>query len=290
MVDTTDDWITERTGIKERRIAADDQATSDLALEAARAALRDAGWEPSDLDLIVLATTTPDMPMPSTACILQAKLGASKAAAFDVAAACSGFIYALSVADSMIRSGARKRALVIGAEVLSRFVDWEDRATCILFGDGAGAVLLEASEEIERGMISARLFSDGKLWDLLHIPGGGAADPPSAEVLADRRNFIKMRGNETFKVAVRTLEALVTDTLAENGLEASDIALLVPHQANVRIIQATANRLGLPADKVMLNIARVGNTSGASIPNMPSLQTSIRDPLASQPSIFPLEA
>jgi len=266
MVDTTDEWIIERTGIKERRIAADDQTTSDLACEASKAALRSAGRQAQELDLIIVATTTPDMLMPSTACMLQAKLGASRAAAFDVSAACSGFLYALAVANGMIRSGSHKRVLVVGAEVLSRFMDWQDRSTCVLFGDGAGAVLLEASDDKNRGIMSVKLHADGKLWELLHIPGGGSTEPISHKMIEDRLNFIKMRGNETFKVAVRALESLVVDSLKENGLKASDIALLIPHQANIRIILATASRLGMPMDRVMLNLERVGNTSAASIP------------------------
>ncbi len=266
MVDTTDEWIIERTGIKERRIAAENQTTSDLACEASKAVLRSSGREAQDLDLIIVATTSPDMLMPSTACMLQAKLGASRAAAFDVSAACSGFVYALSVANAMIRSGSHKRVLVVGAELLSRFMDWQDRTTCVLFGDGAGAVLLEASEDENRGIMSVKLHADGNLWDLLHIPGGGATTPMSHGVIEDRLNFIKMKGSETFKVAVRALESLVVDSLKENGLNASDIALLIPHQANIRIILATASRLGLPMDRVMINLERVGNTSAASIP------------------------
>ncbi len=266
MVDTTDEWIIERTGIKERRIAAEDQTTSDLACEASKAALKSAGRLPQDLDLIIVATTTPDMPMPSTACMLQAKLGASGAAAFDVSAACSGFLYALAVANGMIRSGSHKCVLVVGAEVLSRFMDWQDRTTCVLFGDGAGAVLLEASDNESCGILSVKLHADGNLWEMLHIPGGGATKPMSPVVIEDKLNFIKMKGNEIFKVAVRTLESLVLDSLKENDLKASDIALLIPHQANIRIILATASRLGLSMDRVMLNLERVGNTSAASIP------------------------
>lgn len=266
MVDTSDEWIIERTGIRERRIAADNQATSDLACEAAKAALQSAGLGPEDLDLIVLATTTPDMPVPATACHLQAKLGATRAAAFDISAACSGFLYGLSVADGMICSGAYRRVMVVGAEVLSRLVDWKDRTTCILFGDGAGAAILQPADGEERGINSIRLFSDGSLWDLLCVPGGGTVEPQSAIVLEKKLHYLKMKGNELFKVAVRTLESLVVDTLRENNMKASDISLLVPHQANTRIIQATADRLGLPMEKVMLNLERVGNTSGASIP------------------------
>jgi len=265
MVDTTDEWIVERTGIRERRMAAKEQGTSDLALEASRAALDVAGLTAQDLDLIILATTTPDAPVPATACRLQAKLGAPGAAAFDISAACSGFLYGLSVADAMIRSGSYRRILLVGAEVLTRLVDWEDRATCVLFGDGAGAVVLGGSEE-DRGIRSVRLHADGTLADLLHVPGGGTVEPFSAALLASRRHYLQMRGNELFKVAVRALEALVLDCLKDNGLDASEIALFIPHQANIRIIQATAERLGLSMDRVVLNVSRVGNTSGASIP------------------------
>jgi len=218
-----------------------------------------------DLDLILLATTTPDMPVPSTACRLQAKLGAPQAAAFDILAACSGFIYGLSVADAMIRAGSFERILLVGAEVLTRLVDWTDRSTCVLFGDGAGAAVIVPTEE-DRGIRSVRLHADGALWDILHVPGGGTVQPPGPEMLEAKAHFLKMRGNELFKVAVRTLESLVIDCLEANGLEPSDVAMLIPHQANIRIIQATAERLGLPMDRVVLNVDRVGNTSGASIP------------------------
>ncbi|MBI5143300.1 MAG: ketoacyl-ACP synthase III [Nitrospirae bacterium] len=250
MVDTTNQWIVERTGISERRIGADGEATSDIGLKAARAAMEAAGVGPEDIDLIVFATITPDQPMPATACLLQAKLGARRAAAFDISAACSGFIYGLSIADGMIRSGSARRVLLVGAEMLSRVTDWQDRSTCVLFGDGAGAVVLEGTDDTASGVEYVRIHADGTLWDMLHIP----------------ENFIRMKGNETFKVAVRTLEALVIDTLRENNLQASDITFLLPHQANERIIRATAERLGLPMERVIMNLEKVGNTSGASIP------------------------
>ena len=265
MVETSDEWITERTGIKERRKADEQQAASDLAYEASKAALKSAGLKAKDIDLIIVATVTGDMPLPATACILQNRLDAKKSAAFDVNAACSGFIYGLSVADAFIRSGTYRRVLVVGAEALTKFTDWEDRTTCVLFGDGAGAVILEATEE-ERGIISMRIHSDGSMWDLLHTPGGGSRYPCSKDTVRKRLHFIKMRGNETFKVAVRTLESLVVETLKENKLKTSDIALLIPHQANLRIIQATARRIGLPMERVMINLDRYGNTSAASIP------------------------
>jgi len=265
MVDTSDEWITERTGIKERRIANENQAASDLAYEASKLALERAALAVEDIDLLIAATVTGDMPFPSTACVLQDKLGAKKAAAFDINAACSGFLYGLYVADGLIRSGMHKRVLVVGTEVLSKITDWEDRTTCILFGDGAGAAILEPTEE-GRGIISMCINSDGSMWDLLHLPGGGSKNPASRDSIEKRLHYIKMKGNETFKSAVRTLEDLVVTILKENKLEPSQLSLLIPHQANLRIIQATANRLGIPMDKVIVNLDRYGNTSAASIP------------------------
>jgi 3-oxoacyl-[acyl-carrier-protein] synthase III len=265
MVDTSDEWIMERTGIRERRIADKTEAASDLAYGAAKAALKSADLKARDLDLIIVATVTGDMLLPSTACILQGRLNAKKAAAFDVNAACSGFIYGLSVANAYIKSNLFKRVLVVGAEILSKFTDWEDRTTCVLFGDGAGAVILEATAE-EKGILSAKIHSDGSMWDLLQTPGGGSRNPASRETIRRRLHFIKMKGNETFKVAVRTLQGLVMETLEENNLKPSQIALLIPHQANLRIIQATAERLKLPMERVMVNIDRYGNTSAASVP------------------------
>lgn len=265
MVDTSDEWIMERSGIRERRIADEKEAASDLAYEAAKAAFKKADIKPKDIELIIVATITGDMPTPATACHLQHKLGIKKAAAFDVNAACSGFLYGLSIADSFIKSGVYKRILLVGSEVLSRFTDWEDRTTCVIFGDGAGAVILEATDE-DRGIVSTHIRSDGALWELLHMPGGGSINPPSKESLKKRQHYLKMKGNETFKVAVRTLENLVSRTLEENKLKASQISLLIPHQANLRIIQATAERLNIPMEKVFVNIDKYGNTSAASIP------------------------
>ncbi|MHB8880813.1 MAG: beta-ketoacyl-ACP synthase III [Thermodesulfovibrionales bacterium] len=264
-VDTSDSWIVERTGIKERRIAAETQAASDLAYEASLSALKKARLKAKDLDLIIVATVTGDMPFPSTACLLQAKLGAKNAAAFDLGAACSGFIYGLHVASGMIRSGLHQRVLVVGAEVLSRFTDWQDRSTCILFGDGAGAVILEPTRE-KHGIWSTHIYSDGNLADLIMLPGGGSHAACSRETILKKLHHIKMKGNETFKVAVRTLEELAEATLAKNDLDPAQLSLLIPHQANLRIIQATAKRLGLPMDKVFLNIQKYGNTSAASVP------------------------
>lgn len=265
MVDTSDEWITERTGIKERRIADENQAASDLAYEASKIALERANLRPEDIEVIIVATVSGDMPFPSTACFLQAKLGAVNAVGFDINAACSGFLYALSIADSFIKSEMYRRILVVGAEVLSKITDWKDRTTCVLFGDGAGVAILEPTDE-DRGIISMHINSDGRMWDLLNLPGGGSRSPTSEETIKNRLHYIKMKGNETFKIAVRTLEDLVVKTLEEQGLESSQLSLLIPHQANLRIIQATADRLGLPMSKVVVNLNKYGNTSAASIP------------------------
>ena len=264
-VDTSDDWIIERTGIKERRIASDSEAASDLCYEASKRALRAAEIKPRDIDLIIVATISGDMPMPSTASMLQKKLGAKKAGAFDLNAACSGFLYGLSVADKFIKTGASKKLLLVGVEVNSKFLDWKDRATCVLFGDGAGAVILEPTRG-KRGILSTHLYSDGNMWDYINIPGGGSKHPPSAKTVKDGMHYIKMKGNETFKVAVRTLEKLVIDTLKANAVKPSQLAMLIPHQANLRIISATAKRLKLPMSKVAVNLEKYGNTSSASIP------------------------
>jgi 3-oxoacyl-[acyl-carrier-protein] synthase-3 len=265
MVDTSDEWITERTGIKERRLADETQAASDLAFGAAKAALEKADLGPDSLDLILVATVTGDMPFPSTACFLQNKLGAINAVGFDVNATCSGFLYGLYIANSFIRSGMHKRILVVGSEVLSRITDWDDRSTCVLFGDGAGAAIIEATDE-ERGILSIHINSDGRMWELLHLPGGGSRHPVSSDTIEERLHYIKMKGNETFKIAVRTLEDLGVRTLEENGIDSSRLSLLVPHQANLRIIQATAERLKIPMERVVVNLDKYGNTSAASIP------------------------
>jgi 3-oxoacyl-[acyl-carrier-protein] synthase-3 len=265
MVDTSDKWITERTGIKERRIARKTEAASDLGVKASKKALKSAGVNAKKVDLIIAATVTGDMPVPSTGSFIQNKLGAKNAAAFDLNAACSGFLYGLSTADSYIRSGTFKTILLVGTEVISRFTDWKDRATCVLFGDAAGAFVIEATRG-DSGIRSVDIYSDGSMWDLLYMPGGGSKYPSSNDTVKKRMHFMKMKGNETFKVAVRTLEKLVIDTLKANKLKPSDLSLLIPHQANLRIIQATASRLKLPMDKVVVNLDRYGNTSSASIP------------------------
>jgi 3-oxoacyl-[acyl-carrier-protein] synthase-3 len=265
IVDTSDEWISERSGIKERRIAGEGQAASDLAYYASQEALKAARLRPRDIDLILVATVSGDMPFPSTACILQDKLGAKNASAMDLNAVCSGFLYALAVGDSFIRSGSARRILVVGTEVISKFTNWEDRTTCVLFGDGAGAVMLESTEE-DRGILSVELGSDGKLRDLLEIPGGGSLYPTSEKTIKDRMHYIRMKGNETFKVAVKTLEKTSLDILKKNKLKISDISLFIPHQANNRILQAVAKRLKVPMESMYLNLEKFGNTSAASIP------------------------
>lgn len=264
MVATSDEWIRERTGIRERRVAGTGEACSDLAVQAGKRALTAAGLVATDLDMILVATCTGDYPLPATACLVQHQLGATRAAACDLSAACCGFVYALSVADAYVKSGMR-HVLVIGSEVMSAITDWTDRNTCVLFGDGAGAVVVSASDG-EQGILSTHLRSDGTLCELIMVPGGGSRTPPSEKVLAERMHYIKMKGNETFKVAVRTLEEIARETLAANQLRVEDLDLYVPHQANVRILQAVMQRLGLPIEKVMMNLDRYGNTSAASIP------------------------
>lgn len=266
MVDTSDEWITSRTGIKERRIVGPDEATSDLAAAAARKALEMASVDAEELDLIIVATITPDFMFPSTAGQVQRLLGAHRAAAFDIEAACTGFIYALSVGELFITGGKYNKVLVIGAEVLSRFVNWEDKATCVLFGDGSGAALLVPSEDEERGIISTHLHSDGRMWDILMAPAGGSRMPIDERAIAQKLNTVKMKGNEVFKVAVTKLSEVVDEVLQENGLGEEDIDFLVPHQANLRIIQATAKKLKLPMEKVIVTVDRHGNTSAASVP------------------------
>lgn len=265
MLDTTDEWIVARTGIHERHVAAEGEFTSDLATNAARKALEMAGVAAEEIDLIVVGTITGDFPWPATACLVQSNLGIKGCAAFDVSAACSGFLYALDAATKQIQCGAVKKALVIGAEVLTRAIDWQDRNTCVLFGDGAGAVVLEAQDG-DQGVLSTHLHADGSYWELLYQPGFGSRFPASAAGLAERLPFLKMQGNEVFKVAVRSLHEVAVEALEANGLVASDIDLFIPHQANRRILEATAKRLGLTEEQVYINVDRFGNTSGASIP------------------------
>ena len=265
IVETSDDWITTRTGIKQRRKAAPGEYTSMFAVRAAKQAIERAGLEPTDIDLLLCATVSPDQILPSTGCIIQAELGAHKAAAMDVVAACSGFLYGLTLADTMIRTGQSKNALVVGAEVLTQYVDYTDRQTCVLFGDGAGAAVLSASNS-DRGILAARIRSDGRYEEQLFSPGGGTRRPPSAETLAAGDHFFKMKGNELFKVAVRSMADISKEVLNEAGLTADDVKLFIPHQANQRITDAVANKLNVESERVYSNIAMHGNTSSASIP------------------------
>jgi len=270
MVDTSDEWIKSRTGIHKRHIAAENETTCDLAEHAARLAMEAASVTADEIDLIIVATTTPDLIFPSTACLLQERLGVSGTAAFDVQAVCTGFIYALSIADKFIKTGAAKKALVVGAETLSNIIDWTDRDTCVLFGDGAGAVVLEASDQ--PGIISTFLHADGQHKDLLRVPAGISTDYASVK---DGNAFIEMQGNEVFKMAVNTLGRIVDETLAANNLDKHDIDWLIPHQANTRIISATAKKLDMPMDKVVVTVDQHGNTSAASVPL--ALDEAVRD-------------
>ena len=266
LVDTSDEWILTRTGIVERRIAPEEEATSDLALRAAQAALEAAGLDPADLDMILVATITPDMPFPSTACVLQDRLGARRAGALDISAACSGFIYGLGMADGLIRAGTARTVLLLGAETLSKVVNWQDRNTCVLFGDGAGAVVLRADEG-ERGILSTHLYADGSKGSLLILPGCGSRHPVShAAVDAGLAKMQMNGGNEVFKLAVRAMEDAALTALKQHGLEVSDVDHLITHQANLRIISALGQRLGVPDHKVEVTIRKYGNTSAASIP------------------------
>jgi 3-oxoacyl-[acyl-carrier-protein] synthase-3 len=265
LVDTSDEWIMQRTGIAERRIAAEGETTLTLSLRAAQAALEVANLDPAHLDLIIVGTVTPDHSFPATACLLQDALGAKQAAAFDLSAGCSGFVYGLSVAADLLAVGSYGCALVIGAETLSRITDWTDRSTCVLFGDGAGAVVLQASDR-PGGILSSVLGADGSGGQLLILPAGGSARPPSAESLAARQHFIQMQGRPVFRFATRVMADASRQVLERAGLTVKDVALFVPHQANNRILQAAAKGLGIPEEKLFSNLARYGNTSSASIP------------------------
>ena len=283
IVDTTDEWIRSRTGIERRHIAADDETTLDLCEKAARNAMEMAGIGPEDLDLIMIGTTTPDQVFPNMGCLLQARLGIGGCAAVGLEAACTGFIYALHFANLSIRAGVTKRALVIGAETLSRFIDWSDRGTCVLFADGAGAVILEASDE--PGIISTHIHADGSYKDLLYFPSGvskGFAD------LKAGTDFVQMKGNEVFKVAVQTLSRIVEETLEANGITGDDIDWLIPHQANIRIIEATARKLKMPMERVIQTVQDHGNTSAASVPL--ALDVAVRDGRVQRGQTLLLEA
>ena len=264
-VDTTDEWISSRTGIRERHIAAEGEYTSDLAAKAGARALEMAGLTADQIDLIIVATITGDYPWPATACIVQEKLKAVNAVAFDISAACTGFVFALSTASAFITAGTAKRALVIGAEVFTRAVDWSDRNTCVLFGDGAGAVVID-SHDGAQGILSSHLHSDGSYAELLYQPGFGSVHPPTEEGLKEHLPFLKMQGSEVFKVAVRSLADVALEALAANQLTVADVNLFIPHQANQRILDACAKRIGFNADQVYCNVERYGNTSSASIP------------------------
>jgi len=283
MVDTTDAWIRARTGISQRHIAADGESTCDLATQAARSALETAGVDPDEIDLIIVGTTTSDRIYPSTACRVQARIGARGCTAFDVQAVCAGFVYALGIADKFVHSGSVRHALVIGADTHSRLLDWSDRSTCVLFGDGAGAVVLSAADE--PGVLTIRLHADGNYEPLLYVDGG---TPLGSGRTAPGGAYTKMRGNEVFKVAVRTLCDAVDETLAISGLGKDEIDWLIPHQANIRIIKAMARKLGLPMERVILTIEKHGNTSAASVPL--ALDVAVREGRVRRGDVMLLEA
>ena len=267
MVATSDEWINERTGIRQRRILEEGRTTSDLASEAGRRACETAEIDPKEVDCIIVATISPDMPMPAVAVTVQQKLGITgQCPAFDISAACAGFIYGMSVADSFIKCGQFKRVLVIGVEILSRLVDWTDRNTCVLFGDGAGAALLVPHEGDDRGILSTHLFADGAGVPFLNIPGGGSAEPTSAKTVENKRHYVKMQGKPVFTHAVKNISSAAKTALEANGKTAADVDWVVAHQANLRILEGVAERVGVPLDKFYLNIHKYGNTSSASIP------------------------
>jgi 3-oxoacyl-[acyl-carrier-protein] synthase-3 len=265
LVETSDQWIVDRTGIRERRVAAPGEATSDMAEAASRRALEMAGIKPEELDLIIVGTISADMPLPSCAAFLQAKLGARNAAAFDVAAACAGSLYAMSIADKFIAAGASKRVLVVGVELLTRLVDWTDRNTCVLFGDAAGAMVLVPSEG-QHGILSTHLFTDGNTAEILYIPAGGSRTPASEQTIRDHMHCVKMNGREVYRVAVRSLTDALTEALAANKLTASDLQHVISHQANLRILEAVMKRFDIPMSKCWINLDKYGNTSSASLP------------------------
>jgi 3-oxoacyl-[acyl-carrier-protein] synthase III len=265
MVDTTDDWITTRTGIRERHVAEEGEYMSLFAAEAGRKALEAAAVEPKDVDLLICATVTPDMPIPATSCVLQHNLGCTRAAAFDMQAGCSGFIYAQSVAKQFLLSGRCRNVLVIGAELLTKYLDWKDRTTCVIFADGAGATLMSGGDP-PRGVLASAMHTDGSMLDFITMLGGGTLHPPSAETVSQGLHFIRMKGNETFKIAVRAMEEVSREVLHLAGLTTADVDWFVPHQANQRIIDAVGTRLGIPPERCYVNIDRYGNTSAASIP------------------------
>jgi 3-oxoacyl-[acyl-carrier-protein] synthase-3 len=266
IVDTSDEWIRTRSGIRSRHVAADGQLASDLALPAAQRAMEAAGVTGAQIDLIIVATTTPDIIFPSTACILQAKLGIAGCPAFDVQAVCSGFVYGLTIADLFIKAGQAKHVLLIGTEVYSRILDWTDRGTCVLFGDGAGAVLLAPDDDPKRGILSTHLYADGNYTDALYQPAGGSREPPSEKTVAEKRHYVKMNGREVYKHAVRNMASAAKTALEANALTPSDVAWVIAHQANLRIIEGVAERVAIPMDRFYINVDRYGNTSSASVP------------------------
>ena len=266
MIETTDEWITVRTGIKQRRVLEEGKGNADMAYQAALRALEDAELEAQDLDAIVMGTVTADYPFPSSACVLEDMLGARKAFSFDVNAACSGFLNALAVSDSFIRTGLIKNALVVGSDALSRLLNWEDRTTCILFGDAAGAVVLGSVENGNKGILSTRLRTDGSHVKTLYVPAGGSRNPTNPETVQNNEHTITMNGKEVFKVAVRSMEEISRQALKEAGVTMDQVSLVIPHQANRRIIEALADRLDVPLEKVMINLDKYGNTSAASVP------------------------
>jgi len=267
MVDTNDEWITTRTGIKERHILADDETTATMATEASKAAIKDAGLKNEDIDMVIVATLSPDMPFPATACLVQNSMGLRSVGTVDIEAACSGFVYALSQAYAYIKSGLYKNVLVAASESMSRITDWEDRATCVLFGDGAGAVVVSATEDNdESGIIDFILGGDGSYGDVLAVPGGGSLHPVTHETVDQKLHFIKMNGNTTFKVAVRTMVSIVKELLEKHNIPKEKVKLVIPHQANIRITDAVRDRLGLTEEQMYSNIDKYGNTSSATIP------------------------
>ena len=266
MVDTSDEWITKRTGVKQRRIAGEGESTASMSIAAGRRACENAGIDPAQLDLIICATITPDTLCPATACYVQRDLGATRAAAFDLSAACSGFVYGLGIAARFIEAGQFTNCLVIGAETLSRFTDYEDRASCILFGDGAGAVVMQPTEEEGKGLLYSVMCADGDGWDYIWIPAGGSKLPTSPQTAADGLHYLKMRGRDVYKFAIEKMQWLLGDCLAACHLSVEDVDLVIPHQVNVRIIKSATAKLNFPGEKVYINIDRYGNTSAASIP------------------------
>ena len=265
-VDTSEEWIFTRTGIKERRFATEGENTSHMGTEASRRALANAGIQASDVDLVIVATITPDMPFPSTACLIQTQLGVSNAACMDIEAACSGFLYIMEVAASLIKTGRYQNALIVGTEKLSSILDWEDRTTCVLFGDGAGAAVLGPSDCPQTGLLDFKLGADGANGEVLFMPGGGSANPATGASIDNRLHFLKMRGKEVFKLAVKVMQQAAKEILEQNGLNSDQLTCVIPHQANLRIIELLSSRLEIPMDRFYINLERYGNTSAASIP------------------------